>query len=159
MEQRGIYSNMSYSPLFRGNASTAPALGTATVFTNTTGSTLAIATPVSANASGQLSLTNVAIESTIEGSIGLVDQIITNGSSGLVMASGRVLNIPSLGFSVGDALWVGLTPGTLTNVKPDLTVSGWNAGYYVIFVGVVVKNILNPSNQDIQVSMEIIGQL
>jgi hypothetical protein len=117
-------------------------------------------TPVSANTGGQIVLTDVTDEELSEGWLGLTDAAIPTTATGQVVTDGRIQNIPSgLGFSVGDPIWVGNTPGTLTNVRPDLTVLGWSVGDYVLFVGVVVQNQFNPSLQDIQISRQIIGQL
>jgi len=133
---------------------------TQTGFQNGTGSTMNVATVVSTNSSGQLILADVTNEATIETIVGLVSIAnIPSAANGTVVSDGRLENIPSLGFSVGDTLWLGTTPGSLTNVKPDLTQIGWSAGDYVVFIGVVVQNEFNPSNQDIQLCRQIIGQL
>jgi hypothetical protein len=151
---------MSYSPLFRGSSSTAPSYANASGYQNGIVSTIAMCTPVSTNTSGQLVLTDVTVEALSEGWLGLTDAAIPTTATGQVVTDGRIQNIPSgLGFALGDPIWVGPTPGSLTNVRPDLTAPGWSTGYYVLFVGVVVQNQFNPSLQDIQVSRQIIGQL
>jgi uncharacterized protein YbaA (DUF1428 family) len=151
---------MSYSPLFRGAAANAPANSTATGYQNGTVSTIAVATAVSTNTSGQMILTDVSNETTVEAWLGLASQSTPTTANGLVVSDGRLQNIPmSLGFSVGDPIWVGFSPGSLTNVKPDLSVPGWSSGYFVLFVGVVVQNEFNPSEQDIQLCRQLIGQL
>ncbi len=150
---------MSYSPS-SFNPQTATTFGNASGYQNGTVSTMAVATPVSTNTSGQIVLTDVSDESLSEGWIGLTAVSLPSTAIGQVATDGRIQNIPSgLGFAVGDPIWVGNTPGTLTNVRPDLTVGGWVSGDYVLFVGVVVQNEYNPSNQDIQISRQIIGQL
>ena len=150
---------MSYSPT-SFNPQTATTFANASGYQNGTVSTMAIATSVSTNGSGQLVLTDVTNEALSEGWLGLVAQSLPSAAIGQVVTDGRIQNIPSgLGFSVGDPIWVGNTPGTLTNVRPDVTVPGWSVGDYVLFVGVVVQNEYNPSNQDIQISRQIIGQL
>lgn len=146
---------MSYNPTFSGSSSQ-----TQTSYTNSSGSTIGATTPVAVNTGGTIVPVDVSNEATIESWVGLTLQAIPNTNAGVVVNGGRVLNISlGLGFAVGDAIWVGNTPGTLTNVKPDLTVIGWSPGYYVLFVGVVVKNAANPSLQDLQISRQIIGQL
>jgi hypothetical protein len=119
-----------------------------------------IATPVAANTFGQAVLVDVSDETTVESMIGLTSASIPSAANGQVISDGRLENIPlGLGFAVGDTVWVGTTPGSLTNVKPDITAPGWVAGYFVIFVGVVVQNEFNPSNQDLQLCRQLIGQL
>ncbi len=152
---------MAYNPTI-GIAATPKISGrqTQTGFQNGTGSSMTVATVVATNTSGQLILADVTNESTIEAMVGLVSvATIPSAANGNVVSDGRLENIPSLGFSVGDVLWLGTTPGTLTNVKPDLAQPGWASGDYVVFIGVVVQNEFNPSNQDIQLCRQIIGQL
>lgn len=150
---------MSYSPT-SFNPATATAASAASGYQNGIGSAIALATPVSTSNGGLLLLTDVTSEASAEGWLGLASMTIPSTAFGQVASDGRIQNIPSgLGFSVGDPIWVGNTPGTLTNVRPNTGTAGWETGYYVLFVGVVVKNEFNPSNQDIQLSRQIIGQL
>lgn len=151
---------MSYSPLWRGKNSNGSAYGNASGYQNGTASTMPIGTAVSTNTSGQIVLTDVSNEALSEGWVGLTSVDLPTAASGLVSSDGRLQNIPSsLGFSVGDPIWVGPTPGSLTNVKPDLSAMGWASGDFVLFVGVVVSNEFNPSLQDIQLFRQVIGQL
>jgi hypothetical protein len=150
---------MSYSPNFRGTSAAVPATATSTGYQNAVGGSVAVATAVSTNASGQFVLTDVTDESSSEGWLGLTAETIPNAATGQVMSDGRLINIPNLGFSNGDPIWVGLTPGSLTNVKPDLSQPGWAEGMWVLFVGVVVQNEFNSLQQDIQLCRQIIGQL
>lgn len=151
---------MSYSPNWRGSTANATVYGNSSGYQNGTGSTMAVATAVSTNTAGQIVLTDVTNEALSEGWIGLVATALPSTAIGQVATDGRLQNIPlGLGFSIGDPIWVGNTPGTLTNVRPDLTVGGWAVGDYILFVGVVVQNEFNPSEQDIQISRQIIGQL
>ena len=151
---------MSYNPNFVGQSSAAPATGTATGYVNGTGSTIAIGTSVSINTSGNAVLTNVTSETSVEGWIGLAAESTAASANGLVISSGRLQNISTaLGFSVGDPIWLGPTPGTLTNVRPDTSVSPWASGDWVVFIGIVVQNEFNNTQQDIQISKQIIGQL
>lgn len=150
---------MTYSPGFRGTIGKGSSRQTQSGYQNGTGSTMPVAAPVSTNASGQIILTDVSSEASVEAMVGLTSQSIPSAASGQVVSDGRLENIPlGLGFAVGDPIWVGLA-GTLTNVKPDLSVVGWSSGYFVIFVGVVTKNEFNPLNQDIQLLRQIVGQL
>lgn len=150
---------MSYSPLFRGNSAQGASAATGSGYQNASGSTFAIAVPVSTNVSGHTLKTDVSSESSVEKWVGLASESTPNSATGQVISDGRLQNIPlGLGFAVGDPLWVGLA-GTLTNQKPDTSLSGWMSGFWVLFVGVVVQNEFNPSNQDIQLCRQIIGQL
>ena len=150
---------MSYSPNFRGSNSTVPAAATSTGYQNAVGGSVSVGTAVSTNGSNQFVLTDVTSESSAEAWIGLASEAMPNAATGQVMSDGRLINIPALGFSNGDPVWVGASPGTLTNVKPDTSNPGWSAGMWVLFVGVVVQNEFNPSQQDIQLCRQIIGQL
>lgn len=151
---------MGFNPTWQGSVGAGSSRQTQTLYQNGTGSTVAIATPVSQGLGANFVLTDVTNESTVEAFLGLAGASIPNSASGLVNSDGRLENIPiGLGFAVGDPIWIGLTPGSLTNVKPDLSVSGWVVGMFVIFIGVVVQNQFNPSNQDIQIFKQIVGQL
>lgn len=151
---------MGFNPTWQGTTGAGSSRQTQTLYQNGTGSTQPIAAVVSQGTGANFVLTDVSNEATVEAFLGLTAASIPNAASGLVCSDGRLENIPlGLGFAVGDALWVDLTPGGLTNVKPDLTVLGWTTGMFVIFIGVVVQNQFNPSNQDIQLFKQIIGQL
>ena len=150
---------MSYSPLFFGSVANAPSSGTSSDYTNGTVSTITMATPVSSNGSGQISPTDVSSEASIQSWVGLAAISIASSASGQIASDGRLQNIPiGLGFSVGDPIWLGLS-GTLTNVKPDMTVLGWSSGDWVVFVGVIVQNQFDMTKQDIQILRQVIGQL
>lgn len=151
---------MGYNPLFSTAVGQGSSRQTQTLYQNGTGSTVTVATLVSQGTGANFILTDVTNEATVEGFVGLASLSIPNAASGLITSDGRVENIPlGLGFAVGDALWADVTPGGLTNVKPDVTQPGWAVGMFVIFIGVVVQNQFNPSNQDIQLFKQIIGQL
>lgn len=154
------YILMTYSPLFRGKNSAGTALGSASGYQNSSGSAIQIGAAVSINTSGQIVLTDVGNEASASGWVGLMAEVTPDGATGLAISDGRLQNIPlSMGFSVGDPIWVGNIPGTLTNIKPDLSGVNWFAGDFILFVGVVVKNEFNPTQQDIQLSRQIIGQV
>jgi hypothetical protein len=150
---------MGFNPLSQGAVFQGSSRQTQTLYQNGTGSTAPAATAVSQGTGNNFVLTDVTNETTVEAFVGLTSASIPNSASGLINSDGRLENIPlGLGFSIGDPIWVGLTPGSLTNVKPDLSVPGWAAGMFVIFIGVVVQNQFNPSNQDIQLLKQIVGQ-
>ncbi len=148
---------MSYNPNFTGSSVTA-SRQFSTGYQNGSGSTIAIASPVSTNTSGQILLTDVSNETSALGFVGLTNIAIPSAASGEVISGGRIENVTT-SFSVGDAIWVGSTPGTLTNVKPNAGSNGFASGYFVIFVGVLVVNEFSPSETDIQLLPQVIGQL
>lgn len=151
---------MSYSPGFRGNSAKGTASGSASGYQNGTASTMSVATPVSTNVAGQIVLTDVSDQALSEAWLGMVQTALPTSAYGPIATDGRLQNIPfGLGFTIGDPIWVGNAPGTLTNVRPDLSVIGWASGDFVLFVGVVVQNEFNPALQDLQISRQIIGQL
>ncbi len=151
---------MSYSPGYRGSAAKGTASGSASGYQNGTGSTMGVCTAVSTNVAGQIVLTNVSSQALSEAWLGLIQTALPTSAYGPVATDGRIQDIPSgLGFAIGDPIWVGKTAGSLTNVRPDLSVIGWASGDYVLFVGVVVRNEFNPTLKDIQISRQIIGQL
>jgi len=67
-------------------------------------------------------------------SLGLVyDASINNGAQGLVITQGLITGVNTLAFAEGDALYLGSTPGSVTNVKPY-------APEHLVYIGVVVKS-------------------
>ena len=90
-------------------------------------------------------------------SLGLSMSTILSSSQGSVVLSGLVKNV-STGLSVGDILYVAKTGG-ITTTAPDIGVSGFVAGDFVIKVGQITKNSSNPSNKDLLVAWQLVGQL
>ncbi|CAK9253117.1 unnamed protein product [Sphagnum jensenii] len=75
-----------------------------------------MASAVSTSTNGLLVLTDVTSETLSEAWVGLASAAIPAAAIGQVSSDGRIQNIPvGLGFSVGDPIWVGVTPGSLTN--------------------------------------------
>lgn len=150
---------MGYNPNFSGSVGKGSSRQTQTTYTNGTVSTIPIATPVSVNGAGNMVLLDVTSEASVQGALGLTSIATPSAADGLVVNSGRLEGITLAGFSVGDAVYAGRTLGTLTNVKPDLSVLGWSAGNFVYFFGVYVVNQFNPALHDIQLMPTFIGQL
>lgn len=150
---------MSYSPNFRGSVGNGSSRQNQTGYINGTLSTIAMATPVSVNSSGNMVLLDVSSEASAQGFLGLTSISTPSTALGLVANSGRLEGITLGGFTVGDAVYAGPTPGTLTNVKPDRTAPGWSAGMFVLFLGCYVVNQFNPGLHDIQLMPTLIGQL
>lgn len=150
---------MAYDPNFFGPVAKLPSAGSASEYINGTVSTIPIASPVSINSSGNLSLTDVSSEISVLSWVGITAENVSPSTSGQIASDGRIKKIPgSLNFGLGNPIWIGLN-GILTNIKPDLTVSGWHHGYWVVFVGVVVINRDDNTAQDIQILKQIVGQL
>lgn len=149
---------MSYSPLFRGANGKTSARSAETGYQNAVGSNLTKGTPVSTNSSGQLVKVNVSTESLVQALVGLCSADIPSAANGMVSNAGRLENI-STSFSVGDPIWLGKTAGTLTNVKPDIGAGGFVSGDFVVFIGVITKNEFNASLKDIQLMIQVVGQL
>lgn len=58
------------------------------------------------------------LESSSSVTFGVVTEAIPQGADGFVTISGNVSGLNTLAFNEGDALYLGSTPGTFTNVKP-----------------------------------------
>lgn len=151
---------MAYNPLYRGTTSKAPARANQSGYQNGTLADILMAKPVSANASGQIVLADVSNETSVSRFIGISKALIPTGSNGQVVSGGRAEAIGAglSGFALGDAVYVGKN-GTLINVRPDIGVASFVALDWVIFLGVVVKNEFDPGEKDIQLMIEVVGQL
>lgn len=151
---------MAYNPLYRGKTSMAPSRANSTGYTNGTLSGILMACPVSADSTSKIALTDVSNESSVLRFVGISAENVPSAASGQVFHSGRAseLGAQLSGFGIGDPIYVGKN-GTLINQKPDIGVLGFIAGDFVIFIGVVVKNEFDPGEKDIQLLIEIIGQL
>jgi hypothetical protein len=151
---------MGYNPLIRGANPNISSRATSTGYQNGTGANMNACAPVSANTAGNIVYTDPSVESLVTSFVGLTQIALPSGASGQVVSDGRIENIPiDLGFAIGDAIYLGLTPGSLTNVKPDINATGWSEGMFVVFVGVVVPNEFDTEEQDIQLNRIIVGQL
>lgn len=145
---------MSYSPItFKGASRQLSAN-----YQNVSGSTIAGTAPVSADASSQITLVDVSNEASVLNMVGYTVGAIANNAFGQVASAGRVENIAT-SYAVGTPVWIGTTPGTLTNIKPDLSQAGWTVGMFVIFAGLIVKNEVSPAQKDLSIATQIIGQL
>lgn len=125
-------------------------------YTNSTGSTIAILTPVRSSA-GAIDLIDPSNEVHIKKILGVTRTAILHANAGPVVLQGLIENI-STGFAVDDPIYMSKT-GTLTNVVPDIGVASFVAGDFVVKLGQITRNSDNPSNKDLNVDIEIIGQL
>jgi hypothetical protein len=148
---------MTYSPSFFNKESKGSSRQTVTNFMNGYGSDLVKGRLVSVNTSGYLVPTTVYDEVLVQAIVGMTNISIPNAATGSVVDNGRLEDI-STSFSVGDAIYLN-RDGNLTNIKPEIGVSGFVEGDFVIFLGVVIKNEFNASLKDIKLMISVIGQL
>lgn len=150
---------MSYSPLFRGSNGKTSARSAETGYTNGTVSTLSKGIVVSTNTSGNLVKTDVSSEALVKALVGLMSADLPAASSGMVINAGRLENVAT-SFAFGDPVWLNKTAGGLTNIKPDVgNGDGFVSGDFVVFIGVITKNEFNGSLKDIQLMLQVVGQL
>ena len=127
------------------------------IFANPGPGSIIGATPVSTNTSGNLVVVDVASEDLASSFLGLTSSTILASTQGGVVLAGLVKNI-STALGVGDILYVSKT-GSLTTTAPDIGVDGFVAGDFVIKIGQITKNATNPSNKDLLVAWQLMGQL
>lgn len=148
---------MSYSPFFRGENAKGSSRSTSSGYLNNSGGTLAQATPVYVDSSGDILAVDPSSQAKVLSMVGLLNADTTNGQEGQVSDAGRLENVV-IGFSIGSPLWVSKA-GFLTATAPAIGSNGFAAGDYVVFVGVVAQNEFNPSDKDIKLMLTVIGQL
>jgi hypothetical protein len=145
---------MTYSPLMMGSVSTAPS---GTLATNNTGSTINKATPVGVNkTTGLADLIDVSDEISARSITGLSFADVLNGGSLQLITSGKIENVTT--GSYGDVIYVSKTGG-LTNVAPEVGVGSFVSKDWIIVVGVIAKNLINPLYKDLYVNINVQGQL
>lgn len=149
-----------YNPLYRGKISRVPSRANTTGYTNGTLTGMLIGAPVSVDTSSNIAPTDVSDETSVMRFLGITGEAIPSAASGQVFSNGRASSLASqlTGFAYGDPVYIGKS-GTLTNIKPDVGVNSFVTGDWVVFLGVVVKNEFDPSEKDIQLLIEVIGQL
>lgn len=124
---------------------------------NNQGSLMSKSTPVRITSLGKLEKIDVSVEAQMEAIAGVLKADLANGAAGSIIPSGLLENITTTA-AVGDVLWVSKA-GDLTNIKPNIGGNGFLAGDFVIRIGVVSKNLENPSNKDLLVNITVVGQL
>jgi len=79
-------------------------------------------------------LASNASEATSSKTLGFVNETIATGGIGYVVIAGQIdkMSIPHQTYSEGDALWLGSTPGSFTNIKPVAPEHG-------VYLGVVER--------------------
>lgn len=133
-----------------------PAQSTVYPIINSTGGTLTKGTPVQAGSAG-MSMIDVSVEAQATATIGVLTADTANGAVGNVIQNGTIFNITSSA-SPGDVLYIAID-GSLTNISPQIGSNGFVAGDFIVKVGVVAKNQLNPSLLDLIVCFEVVGEL
>jgi hypothetical protein len=133
------------------------ASSSASTFTNNSGSSIPAFSPVSMRSDGSLIVSSVTTENNALAVVGITTGIIADTASASIITGGRVPNITTTAL-VADIIYISKT-GTLTNVKPDIGVSGFVVGDFVVMIGLIVPNQTNPLNKDILVKLQLIGQL
>lgn len=148
---------MTYNPNFRGNLATAPGPGLQSDLENNTISTILAFTPVNTDSSGGVVPVDVSDEALSLDSLGITVEDILPSESGRIAYNGRVEDIP-IACSFGEVLFISKT-NTLTYVRPNVGVNGFTFGDFIIRVGVIVKNTVNPLNKDLIINLAIVGRL
>lgn len=146
---------MTYNP----NTANTPesVLSNARPGTNSTGFTIIKATPVKITTLGAIALIDPSVEADVDGLAGLTKDNVIDGSAIDVVSAGTIENITTLA-NVGDTVFVS-KGGYLTNVKPTIGSGGFVSGDWVIRLGVIAKNQVNPLLKDIVVNIQFVGQL
>lgn len=137
-------------------AASASSTGVSYSLINASGSPMAAYLPVTLDSSGDIKPIDVSVESDALRIIGITIQSILNATAGSVMNLGRIENVT--GFNLGDVLYVSKTGG-LTTTLPEIGVGGFVASDFVIKIAKISKNQTNPSNKDMIVQIQLIGQL
>jgi hypothetical protein len=124
---------------------------------NDSGDSLNALTPVRVTSSGSMDSVDVAIEAEALALVGVLKATTANAASGSVVLSGILPNI-STSIDIGKDVYLSKT-GTITDSKPDIGVDGFEDADFVIKLGTVMQNNDNPSNKDLHVNIQVVGQL
>lgn len=147
---------MSYNPNYTGSSTDVLSKITGAFVDNNSGGTLTKGTPVRIDSVGNLNIIDVSSEIESLAIVGVIFEDVLNTEQGRLICNGRLDDIS--GFTFGDSIYVSKT-GTLTNTKPDIGVGGFVAGDFIIRIGVISKNEINPGQDDLLLNITITGQL
>lgn len=148
---------MSYNPgVFSFANAQLPASGLSGKLKNISGTTIVKLTPVRSDSFGNMALIDVSNESALS-IVGVTTSDTLDTIFGDVSSSGQLLNVSTV-TNFGDIIYVA-KDGTLTNVKPSEGVAGFVVGDFIIRIGVVAKNEINPVFKDIFLNITIVGQI
>ena len=150
---------MGYNPNSSGSTTSAQlARSVQTGYINGTAGVLLQGMPVSASTTpGQMVAVDITSDASVNGILGVISANTPSAAFGNVTDCGRLENITT-SFVAGNVLYINID-GTLTTTRPSAGVGGFVSGMYVIFVGIIVQNQFNPSNLDLKIYMDVIGQL
>jgi hypothetical protein len=165
--QDGLYVNAAGDLMYKKNGSSITNVSTAIsgggssaanalTLENQSGGNLPKLTPVRIDSNGFLDTVDVAVEADCIGTVGVVTDGIANAAQGSVTVSGIVLNVS--GFNNGDVLYVDKA-GNLTATKPSIGVNSFVAGDFVIRIGVVSRDPAVPTQKNLIVNVQVVGQL
>lgn len=153
---------MGFNPLYVGSQSQGSSRQLLTNYLNSTGIAIPQGSPCSTLSDGSIALTDVTSQTSVQSFVGYAWARIPDATMGPVVSGGRLENLTGYSFSIGDAIYVSVG-GSLQNTKPvdnsGNPVAPFTSGDFMVFCGVIVKNEDNPSNQDLQVLTQNLGEL
>ena len=125
--------------------------------TNDSGVTIAALQPVCIDSSGNAKAVDVSSFDDAVKVAGVAIAAIPDGSEGAIATSGILEDI-STSIDFGGYVYVSKT-GQLTATAPTEGVAGFVAGDFVIRIGAVVRNADSPSQKDLLIQIQAMGQL
>ena len=153
MEWKGI--QISYNPLPQIS------LSSESVITNHTNASVSAAIPqgtaCSTNSSGMIIPLDVSNPTNYNAFVGYANVRIPASATGPVISNGRLLNFTTA-LAAGTPLYIGVN-GAPTNIVPSVGVNGFQSGYAVFFLGVLVQNQTNDLDIDIALFTQLVGTL
>lgn len=129
----------------------------ASEFTNETGDQLLPNTPVRQDGDGDMATIDVSDFTHVSRTLGILTETTEDGDDGLVVLSGLIENV-STSILIGSTVYLSKAGG-FTATPPEIGGGGFVEGDYIVQLGQVTKNALNPMNKDFLVDVQIIGQL
>lgn len=153
---------MSYNPLYVGSQSMGSSRQLLTNYLNSTGSAIAQGAPCSVQSDGSIALTDVTSQVSVQSFVGYAYTRIASASTGPIISGGRLENLTGYSFTIGNSIYISVGGG-LQNTSPvdnnGNPVAPFVVGDFTIFAGVIVQNEDNPSNQDLQIFSQNLGEL
>ncbi len=143
---------MSYNPFTKSSFGQ----GVGRVNQNQSGISIPKGSPVMLTSSG-MALVDVSNEANVDALAGVVKEDVTNSSTGNIVSSGTIENVIT-SFAIGSTVYINKI-GLLTNVKPSLGVNGFGEGDFVVKIGMIAPNGVNPTNKDLLVGIQVMGVL
>lgn len=125
--------------------------------TNNTGGQVNKLTPVRVNSSGELDLIDPSVEDEALATIGIIKANISDSAAGIVVLSG-ILEDVTTSIAIGSDVFLSKT-GTITDSEPEIGVADFTDGDFVVKIGTIMQNSSNPSLKDLNVNIQIVGQL